>query len=92
MQIYPEINPVNGMSEMWHGEKWIKELTKNELTPMWCDFTKRGTKNYYIHEITEVDDGTFLLPCKWVVKNGAVHAEGWKLHYSEMVSPLRHIA
>jgi hypothetical protein len=86
MQLYPEIDPTNGISEMWHGEKWTKELTENELTPMWCDFTRPGAKHYYVREITEVDNGSFVLPLKWVVKEGAVHAESRKLHYSKTVS------
>jgi hypothetical protein len=86
MQLYPEVEPANGISEMWHGEKWTKEVKNNELTPMWCDGDSAAQKHYYIDKIAQVANETFIMVLKWVVKNGEVHAESHKLHYSSEVS------
>ncbi|TEB15367.1 hypothetical protein FA13DRAFT_1876169 [Coprinellus micaceus] len=84
MQLYPEFNK-GAMSEMWHGEKWAKEIPPDEMTPMWYDWTRPGSKHFYVHEITELDDGSFVVPLRWGCHNGSVHAQCRAVHYSESV-------
>lgn len=88
MNIYPEIEPEKGVSEMWHGRKWTAEASEDELTPMWCDWNNPGSKHFYIQEITELDDGTFAMPLRWTTRKGIVHAESYRLHYSTSVSEI----
>ncbi|EAU92084.2 hypothetical protein CC1G_09605 [Coprinopsis cinerea okayama7 len=84
--LYPEVDRSLPVSEMWQAEKWLKEVPVDELSPMWYDGSVQERKHFYIKEITERRDGSFVLPIRWVTIRSAVHAECYVLSYSQEAS------
>ncbi|TFK22439.1 hypothetical protein FA15DRAFT_657497 [Coprinopsis marcescibilis] len=83
MAFYPEVSRSKPVAEMWQADKWVKEVPYDELSPMWFDEKKAEKKHYYIKEITEHSDGSFVVPMRWVTKRGVVHAQSYILSYSK---------
>ena len=67
IQIYPEIpTPEFPFSEIWHGEKWRREVNQRHLCPHWED--KARSKWYYVGEICGDRFGRFYIPTRWLQK------------------------
>ncbi|KAI0799578.1 hypothetical protein BC629DRAFT_1284991 [Irpex lacteus] len=78
MHIYPEI-PDGPVSELWHADKWRKEMDLDALTPMY----DAGDKHFYVNEITQLRDGTSIIPFRWVIYHKVLHAESWKVTFND---------
>ncbi|KAJ7185109.1 hypothetical protein GGX14DRAFT_538239 [Mycena pura] len=64
LQLYPE--EVDGdISEMWQAERW-KEYSPEQLTPMF----PKGHKQFWIEELAQTQDGTFVIPTTWIKRKG----------------------
>ncbi|KAH6868945.1 hypothetical protein BKA70DRAFT_1491597 [Coprinopsis sp. MPI-PUGE-AT-0042] len=85
MVFYPEIDLSEPLAEFWQADKWTKEIPDEELSPMWCDLQKPvpERKHFYVNEITEDNEGNFVVPKRWVTRRGVVHAEAYLLSYSQ---------
>jgi hypothetical protein len=59
------------VSEVWQAMRW-REYDRNQLNPMW---TKDGLKRFYVNELAELKDGSFVIPQMWVTFHGAVYGE-----------------
>ncbi|THU84060.1 hypothetical protein K435DRAFT_807007 [Dendrothele bispora CBS 962.96] len=82
IHVYPEI-PADGIiREVWHAGKWRKDLDLDVLSPM-CD-SENGS-HYYVFELTRLCDGTFVIPLRWVVSKGTVHADAFVVTVSDGV-------
>ncbi|KAJ7235144.1 hypothetical protein B0H12DRAFT_1258243 [Mycena haematopus] len=90
MHFYPE-ETSGPISEVFQAERWT-EYAPEQLTPM---FTK-GRRRFWINEITQLEDGTFIVPQLLVVRDDGLEADGfeatqtadgrWKLHTEDLVS------
>lgn len=61
---------------------------------MWADFKKAPRQHYYIKEVAQMSDGTFVIPMRWVRvvrdNNQTVDcADALKVIYDKAVSNLR---
>ncbi|KAI0082998.1 hypothetical protein BDY19DRAFT_901079, partial [Irpex rosettiformis] len=70
IQVYPEIAK-DYVSEVWHGDKWLNSVDLDVLSPMY----DAGEKHYYVNELTQLCDGRFVVPLRWVVYQSTVHAQ-----------------
>jgi hypothetical protein len=62
LHLYPE-EADGPISETWQAACW-KEFAPAERTPMYS----ASDQQFWIDELCEMDDGTFGIPCDWVVR------------------------
>jgi hypothetical protein len=62
------------MSELWHGEKLLKEVPRGLLCPHFI----RGTSNFYVDELAKLNNGHFVIPVRWIIVDNQLVAECWK--------------
>jgi hypothetical protein len=58
------------ISEVWQAERW-KEFSPSELTPMYA----RGLRQFYIDEVAELEDGSYVIPLAWIKRDGVLCAD-----------------
>lgn len=62
IHVYPEISD-DGVSEAWHGHKWLKDISLDALSPMY----NAGVKHFYVNELSRLRDGSYIIPLRWVI-------------------------
>ncbi|KAL0572680.1 hypothetical protein V5O48_009279 [Marasmius crinis-equi] len=75
LQIYPEIPEDGVVREIWHAEKWRKEMDLRTLSPM---YDANGV-HYYVFEVCQLYDGRFVIPIRWLLCQGTVHADAFEV-------------
>ncbi|KAJ7222450.1 hypothetical protein GGX14DRAFT_353000 [Mycena pura] len=66
LHLYPE-EAEGGISETYQAERW-KEYRPEELTPMHL----KGHKCFWIEEVAQVRDGTFIILHTWIMRRGVL--------------------
>ncbi|KAF5371374.1 hypothetical protein D9615_009666 [Tricholomella constricta] len=80
LHVYPEISST--VSEMWHADKWLKEVDLDDLSPMWANWEQAPHRHFYIKELAQLRNGDYVIPMRWVIVEGKEHAEVHRVHYS----------
>ncbi|KLO11010.1 hypothetical protein SCHPADRAFT_930212 [Schizopora paradoxa] len=68
------------MSELWHGEKWCKDLDPDFLTPMTIGYKDR---HFYVNELTQCHDKSLVIPQRWIVRNGEMSSDSYSVLLTE---------
>ncbi|KAF9464228.1 hypothetical protein BDZ94DRAFT_1355980 [Collybia nuda] len=77
---YPMIPPNGVISEVWHAEKWRRDLDCHILSPIY----EVRPKHFYIDEIAQMKNGDFVIPLRWVEDStGAIWADAWRVEFDE---------
>ncbi|KAJ6587239.1 hypothetical protein B0H10DRAFT_1961528 [Mycena sp. CBHHK59/15] len=65
------------ISESWQAWKWTTEVSDDDLSPMWADWTNKNKSHghFYIKELARQLDGTYVVPIRWVTVDRVVHAD-----------------
>ncbi|KAF7372530.1 hypothetical protein MVEN_00115200 [Mycena venus] len=71
IQLYPEVPQDGVIREIWHAQKWRKNMDLDILSPMYA----AGTTHYYVNEVACCLDDTFVIPIRWVIFRGKVWAD-----------------
>ncbi|KAJ7049000.1 hypothetical protein C8F01DRAFT_1355847 [Mycena amicta] len=80
IHVYPEI-PQNGIiSELWHADKWRKDMDRSQLSPMWA---APDSQHYYVDELAQMTSGKFVIPLRWVLKGGNVFANAYAVDIAD---------
>ncbi|KAJ7104568.1 hypothetical protein C8R43DRAFT_1092216 [Mycena crocata] len=75
IHVYPEVS--GPVSEFWQAGKWVSEIDVDELSPMWADWKNKANshRHFYIKELAQMHDGTYVVPLRWVTVDNVVHAD-----------------
>ena len=80
--------PTDGViSEVYHAQKWQKDVDQRTLSPMY----DAGNCHYYINELARLKNGKFIIPVRWLEDNdGNVFADAYAVTFDNQVrgSPL----
>lgn len=76
LHLYPERTPDGAVSEVWQAEKWNRELSTDQLTPM---VLGRGSQQFYVHELAYSDERGFLIPIQWYLQSDELHGDCWEV-------------
>jgi hypothetical protein len=86
LHFYPEI-PDGPITEIWHAEKWRKDLDPANLAPMYNDLHGR---HYYINELARTKNGEYIIPVRWVKWRGDIHADAYRVTFDGEVRAVVH--
>lgn len=70
LHFYPEDVGDCAISEVWQADRW-KEFRSDELTPMFA----RGAKRFFVDEVCQLDDDSYVIPRLWVMRQGVLCAD-----------------
>ncbi|KAJ7675041.1 hypothetical protein B0H17DRAFT_1161670 [Mycena rosella] len=80
IQVYPEIT--DNISEFMQADKWTKEVSLNDLSPMWADWKNAGHKHFYVKELAQLKNGNFVILIRWIIFKKEEYAEVYNVvHY-----------
>lgn len=75
IHVYPEIPEDGIIREVWHGQKWRKDMDLSLLSPMY----DAGSKHFFVNELARLKNGDFVIPFRWVIFQGTVYADSFKV-------------
>jgi hypothetical protein len=79
--VYPEIPEDGVIREIWHAQKWRKNMDLSTLSPMY----DAGSSHYYVNEIVRLKSGQLVVPIRWVRFRGKVYADAFSVTVNEQV-------
>jgi len=56
------IPPDSVISELYHAQKWCKDVDQHTLSPMY----DAGDRHYYIDELACLKNSSFIIPVRWL--------------------------
>ncbi|KAJ7635602.1 hypothetical protein DFH06DRAFT_1336620 [Mycena polygramma] len=79
IHVYPEIPEDGIIREIWHAEKWCKQMNLDSLSPMY----NAGASHYYVNEVALLKNGNFVIPVRWVKFRGKIYADAFKITFDD---------
>ncbi|KAJ7766095.1 hypothetical protein B0H16DRAFT_1793006, partial [Mycena metata] len=79
IHVYPEIPEDGVIREIWHAEKWRKNMDLDILSPMYT----APLKHYYVNEAARLGDGRIVVPIRWVQFRGRIYADAFNVSIND---------
>ncbi|KAJ7294000.1 hypothetical protein C8J57DRAFT_1704630 [Mycena rebaudengoi] len=77
IHVYPEI-PTDGIiREIWHAQKWRKNMDLDNLSPMY----DAKCCHYYVNEPARLTSGNLVIPIRWVKYGNVVCADAFTIEF-----------
>jgi hypothetical protein len=86
IHVYPEIPEDGIIREIWHAQKWRKDMDLEILSPMFA----AGVSHYYVNEVARVRDGNLVIPIRWVKFRDKIYADTFSVIFNEQVCIFLH--
>ncbi|KAJ7820467.1 hypothetical protein B0H14DRAFT_3735670 [Mycena olivaceomarginata] len=64
IHVYPEIPEDGVIREIWHAQKWRRDMDLNNLSPMYD--AKHLNAHFYVNEVARLDSGQLVIPVRWL--------------------------
>ncbi|KIJ94946.1 hypothetical protein K443DRAFT_639947 [Laccaria amethystina LaAM-08-1] len=79
---YPVIPRDGVISEVYHAQKWRKDVNPHTLSPMY----DAGNCHYYIDEVACLKNGTYVIPVRWLEdEDGNVCADAYAVVFDHQL-------
>ncbi|KAJ7788587.1 hypothetical protein B0H14DRAFT_3115878 [Mycena olivaceomarginata] len=79
IHVYPEIPEDGVIREVWHAQKWRKDMDLDILSPMYDS----GVSHYYVNEVSRLSNGNLVIPIRWIKFRGGIYADSFSLAYND---------
>ncbi|KAJ7245583.1 hypothetical protein C8J57DRAFT_1679671 [Mycena rebaudengoi] len=79
IHVYPEIPEDGVIREIWHAQKWRKDMDLDVLSPMYA----AGMIHYYVNKVSRLRDSNLVIPIRWVKFRGKVYADAFLVTFNE---------
>ncbi|KAJ6626610.1 hypothetical protein B0H10DRAFT_1941631 [Mycena sp. CBHHK59/15] len=73
IHVYPEIPEDGIIHEIWHAQKWCKDMDLDNLSPMYD--VKRC--HFYVNELARMNNRKLVIPIRWVRYRNTVCADAF---------------
>ncbi|KAJ3786078.1 hypothetical protein GGU10DRAFT_420697 [Lentinula aff. detonsa] len=74
LHVYPEISTI--VSETYQASKWTEEVSLDELSPMWADWSSPNQhRHFYVNELALTSNSNYVVVLRWVTVDGIVYAD-----------------
>ncbi|KAJ6627643.1 hypothetical protein B0H10DRAFT_1706827, partial [Mycena sp. CBHHK59/15] len=86
-QVYPCLprDPEDGVvREIWHAQKWRKDMDLDNLSPMYA----AQYSHFYVNELARLKTGELVIPIRWIKFRNVVCADVFKLELDSEVRRL----
>lgn len=85
IRVYPEIPHDGVIREVWHADKWRKNMPLDHLSPM---YNAGAGQHFYVNELGRLKSGQLVIPVRWVMHKGQVHADAYMVSLQENVQDI----
>ncbi|KAJ7796350.1 hypothetical protein B0H14DRAFT_2620035 [Mycena olivaceomarginata] len=75
IRVYPEIPEDGIIREIWHAQKWRKDMDLDNLSPMYAG----QYCHFYVNELAHLKTGELVIPIRWVKFKNTVCADAFKV-------------
>ncbi|KAJ7205461.1 hypothetical protein GGX14DRAFT_644635 [Mycena pura] len=77
IHVYPEIPEDGVIREIWHAQKWRKDMDLDILSPMYD--AKDLHSHFYVNEVARLASGDFVIPIRWLKYRGGICADAFAI-------------
>ncbi|KAJ7327989.1 hypothetical protein DFH08DRAFT_916737 [Mycena albidolilacea] len=80
IRVYPEIPEDGVIREIWHAQKWRKDMDLNNLGPMYD--AKHLNAHFYVNEVARLDSGKLVIPVRWLKYGKKICADAYAVSFN----------
>ncbi|KAJ7616168.1 hypothetical protein DFH06DRAFT_1239316 [Mycena polygramma] len=77
IHVYPEIPEDGIIREIWHAQKWRKDMDLDLLSPMYD--AKHLGAHFYVNELALLKTAKFVIPIRWLKFRGSICADAFEV-------------
>ncbi|KAJ7036123.1 hypothetical protein C8F04DRAFT_1339635 [Mycena alexandri] len=79
IHVYPEIPEDGVIREIWHAQKWRKDMDLDNLSPMYA----APHCHFFVNELARLKNGDLVIPIPWIKFKNIVCADAFKVELDD---------
>ncbi|KAJ7020025.1 hypothetical protein C8F04DRAFT_1214201 [Mycena alexandri] len=79
IHVYPEIPEDGVIREIWHAQKWRKDMDLDNLSPMYA----APYCHFFVNELARLKNGDLFIPIRWIKFKNVVCADAFKVELND---------